>query len=68
MNSFVFYSDIIGRAMTVFHHPRRPLNMTIYQKKKNVYKHFNRDERSLCLHFVGEEWACLQKLFKGIYY
>ena len=25
---------IIGRAMTLFYHPRRPLNMTIYQKKK----------------------------------
>ena len=38
--------------------------------KKVKKTHLERNPRGidLCLHFVGEEWACLQKLFKGIYY
>ena len=37
---FVILTTFIERGVAGFYHPSRPLNISFYQKKKNVYKVF----------------------------
>ena len=43
---FILLRYIIGRAVTVFYAHGCPLNISFYQKKKNVHKHFNLDDEA----------------------
>ena len=65
---FILRTTIIVSALTCFYPPRRLLNITVYQKKKNVYKVLGNVLFTSGNGEFGLEMTYFQKLFKGISY